>query len=298
MMKDWVDHITEEDKKRGQQYLFNFSNQLGDWLALDGRTEQSNAGATDEYYLGSCYYAESVRKTAEAAKVLGLTEDEDYYRELHENIKTAIINEYYSPTGRLAIDTQTGYIAALYTKTYPNRQRVIDGLKSRLYKDCYKIKAGFCGAPLMCRVMADNDMQEEAMYFLLQNDYPGWMHCIDLGATTIWERWNSVLDDGHLSGTMMNSLNHYAFGSVTEFLYRNVAGFQPTAAGCRSAVISPIVNAKIRHMDMTYHSASGKWNVFWKLEKDGKVTVRVEVPFGCTAKIGLPFYPEEKISEK
>ncbi len=294
MMKDWVDYITEEDKKRGQQYLFNFSNQLGDWLALDGRTQQSNAGATDEYYLGSCYYAESVKKTADAAAVLGLAEEEAYYRDLHEKIKAAVINEYYTSTGRLAIDTQTGYIAALYTKTYPNRQRVIDGLKSRLYKDCYKIKAGFCGAPLMCRVMAENDMQEEAMYFLLQNDYPGWMHCIDLGATTIWERWNSVLDDGHLSGTMMNSLNHYAFGSVTEFLYRNVAGFQPTEAGCRSAVISPIVNAKIGHMDMTYDSPAGKWNVYWNLEKDGHVTVRVDVPFGCTAKIGLPFYPEEE----
>ncbi len=131
----------------GQQYLFNFSNQLGDWFALDGRTEQSNAGATDEYYIGSCYYAKSVEMTADAAHALGRYEEEENYRDLYHKIKDAIIKEYYSATGRLAIDTQTGYIVALYTKIYPNKQKVIDGLKTRLYKDCYKIKGGFCGAP-------------------------------------------------------------------------------------------------------------------------------------------------------
>ncbi|MDO4647787.1 MAG: family 78 glycoside hydrolase catalytic domain [Eubacteriales bacterium] len=293
MMKDWVDKITRDDIARGQQYLYNFSNQLGDWLALDGRTEQSNAGSTDEYYIGSCYYAQSVKMAADAAHALELFEEEDKYRALHEKIKEAIIGEYYTSTGRLAIDTQTGYIVALYTETYPDKQRVVDGLKTRLYKDCYKIKGGFCGAPLMCRVLAENGLQEEALYFLLQEDYPGWMHCIDLGATTIWERWNSVLDDGHLSGTMMNSLNHYAFGSVVEFLYRNVAGFQPMEAGCSKVTIAPIVNQKLGHMDMTYLSPNGKWRVFWEIKKNGEVKVRLEVPFGCTAMVGLPFYPEE-----
>ncbi len=294
MMKAWVDKITKDDIARGQQYLYNFSNQLGDWLALDGRTEQSNAGATDEYYIGSCYYAESVRKTADAAHELELFEEEAAYRDLYEKIKEAIRREYYTATGRLSIDTQTGYIVALYTKTYPNKERVIEGLKTRLYKDCYKMKAGFCGAPLMCRVLAENGLQEEAMYFLLQEGYPGWIHCIDLGATTIWERWNSVLDDGHLSGTMMNSLNHYAFGSVVEFLYRGVAGFQPMEAGCKKVVIAPIVNKKIGAMDMTYLSSNGKWNVSWEINKAGEVTVDLEIPFGCTALVGLPFYPEEE----
>ena len=76
--------------------------------------------------------------------------------------------------------------------------------------------------------MAENGMEEEAFYFLMQEDYPGWMHCIELGATTIWERWNSVLDNGLLSGTMMNSLNHYAYGAIVEYLYRDVAGLKGT----------------------------------------------------------------------
>lgn len=113
------------------------------------------------------------------------------------------------------------------------------GLKARFYKDCYKLKGGFTGAPILCRVLAENGFEEDAFYFLLQEDYPGWMHCINLGATTIWERWNSVLDDGHLSGTMMNSLNHYSYGSVVEYLYRDVAGLKALEPGFKKALITP-----------------------------------------------------------
>lgn len=133
MMKDWVDKITREDQKRGQKYLYDFGNQLGDWLALDGRTEQSMKGGTDDYYIGCCYYAMSVQKTADAAKALGCLEDEKYYRTLYEKIREAVIREYYSESGRL-------------------------------YRDCYKMKGGFVGAPVMCKVMAENGMEEEALH--------------------------------------------------------------------------------------------------------------------------------------
>lgn len=290
MMKDWVDKITKEDKARGQRYLFDYGNQLGDWLALDGRTQQSMKGGTDEYYIGSCYYAASAKKTADAAHVLGYKEDEAYYRDLYDKIYEAILKEYFSETGRLCIDTQTAYIVALYFGIYKEKERIVEGLKNRLYKDCYKLKGGFVGAPIMCRVMAENGMEEEAFYYLLQEGYPGWMHCVNLGATTIWERWNSVLDDGHLSGTMMNSLNHYSFGAVVEYLYRDVAGLKALEPGFKKALITPLMNQKLKYMEMKYDSAAGTYRVNWKILSDGMVKVQVEVPFDCSAVIGLPFY--------
>ena len=293
MMKDWVDKITREDQKRGQKYLYDFGNQLGDWLALDGRTEQSMKGGTDDYFIGSCYYAMSAGKLADAAKALGYTEDEAYYRDLQEKIKAAVLKEYFSETGRLGIDTQTAYIVALYSGIYKEKERVVEGLKSRLYKDCYKMKGGFVGAPIMCRIMAENGLEEEAFYFLLQEGYPGWMHCINLGATTIWERWNSVLDNGQLSGTMMNSLNHYSFGAIVEYLYRDVAGLKAIEPGFKKALITPLMNQKLKFMKMEYESVYGTYKVEWKIQKDGMIKVHVEVPFGCTAVIGLPFYEGE-----
>lgn len=290
MMKEWVDKITREDQRRGQKYLYDFGNQLGDWLALDGRTEQSMKGGTDDYFIGSCYYAMSTGKLADAARELGYEEDAEYYHELQAKIKEAVLKEYFSDTGRLGIDTQTAYIVSLHSRIYKEKERVVEGLKSRLYKDCYKMKGGFVGAPIMCRIMAENGLEEEAFYFLLQEGYPGWMHCINLGATTIWERWNSVLDNGQLSGTMMNSLNHYAFGAVVEYLYRDVAGLKAIEPGFKKALITPLMNQKLKFMKMEYDSVYGTYKVEWKIRKDGMVNVHVEVPFGCSAVIGLPFY--------
>ncbi len=290
MMKAWVDKITREDQARGQRYLFDFGDQLGDWLALDGRTTQSMKGGTDDYFIGSCYYAMSAEKTADAAKALGLLEDEAYYRELHENIRKAVLEEYFSPTGRLCVDTQTGYIVSLYSGIYKEKERIIEGLKKRLHKDCYQLKGGFVGAPVMCRVMAENGLTEEAFYFLLNEDYPGWLHCVNLGATTVWERWNSVLDDGMISGTMMNSLNHYSFGTVMEFLYRDVAGLKALEPGFCRVQIAPLVNRKLRFMKMSCESAYGTYRVEWEIKKDGKLRVLVEVPFQCTAEVRLPLF--------
>ena len=297
MMRDWVDKITREDKARGQRYLFDFGNQLGDWLALDGRTEQSMKGGTDDYFIGSCYYAESVRLTAEAARALGYADEETAWRALYEKIRGAIFQEYYSASGRLCIDTQTGYLVALRFGLYPDKQRVLEGLKSRLYKDCYKLKGGFVGAPMFCRVLAENGLIDEAFYFLLQHGYPGWMHCVDLGATTIWERWNSVLDNGLLSGTMMNSLNHYAFGAVVEYLYRDVAGLSALEPGFRRARIAPQLNQKLKYCRLRYDSAYGLYTVDWTIEQNGEASLRVTVPFGCSAVVVLPCCdaaPQEK----
>ncbi len=290
MMKDWVDWITARDMERGQRYLYDFGNQLGDWLALDGRTPQSMEGGTDAYFIGSCYYAMSAEKTANAAGILGKKEEEAYYRALHEKIRQAILREYFTETGRLAVDSQTGYLVALYAGIYREKERVIADFRKRLFKDCYKLKGGFVGAPLMCRIMAENGMEEDAFYFLLQEEYPGWMHCINLDATTIWERWNSVLDNGMLSGTMMNSLNHYAYGSVVEYLYRDVAGLKPLVPGYKKALITPLVNGRLRYMKMSYDSACGMYRIAWEISSDGTVHVRIEVPFGCSAVIALPFF--------
>ncbi len=297
MMKDWVDKITKEDQARGQRYLFDYGNQLGDWLALDGRTEQSMKGGTDDYFIGSCYYAMSTKMVADAARSLNYAADAAYYDALYQKIYQAILKEYYTETGRLSIDTQTGYLVALYAGIFKDKERVVSGLKERLYKDCYKMKGGFVGAPVMCKVMADNGMEEEAFYFLLQEEFPGWMHCINLGATTVWERWNSVLDDGTMSGTMMNSLNHYAYGSVVEFLYKNVAGIRALEPGFKKVQISPLINQNLNYVKASYDSVYGTYRVEWRIKKDGRVHALVEIPFGCTALVGFPFYPGEAVGE-
>lgn len=288
LMKDWVDWIIAQDQEHGERHLWNFGFHFGDWLAQDGVTPQSMKGGTDDYFVASIYYYASVLKLAKAAGILEKTEERRRYCQKAEQIYKAILAEFFSPNGRLVIDTQTGYLISLRFGVYVNKERIIEGLKVRLKKDCYKIKGGFVGAPMMCQVLAENGMEDLAYYILFQEGFPGWMHCIKLGATTIWERWNSVLDDGSISGTGMNSLNHYAYGSVMEYVYRHIAGINETEPGFQSVHFAPQINSKLSYVNYSYDSVSGKYVSNWRINADRTVTVHFEVPFGCTAVALLP----------
>ena len=288
LMKDWTEHLIRDDIAHGDRKLWDFGFQFGDWLALDGITPQSFKGGTDDGFVASCYYYASVAKTAQAAGILGMSVDADRYEAHASKIKAAILNEYFSPAGRLCIDTQTAYVLALRFGIYKDVNKIKQGFKKRLKKDCYRIKGGFLGATSMLQTMAKNGMEREAAFFLFQRDFPGWFHCIDLGATTIWERWNSVLDDGTISGTGMNSLNHYAYGSVMEYVYRYLAGTCPEEAGFTRVKFAPQLTWRLNHLKYSYDSVSGKYTSEWEILPDGRVRVRFTVPFNCTALAVLP----------
>ncbi len=288
LMKDWVDWITAGDKRRGQTYLYNFAFTFGDWLAMDGVTEQSMKGGTEDAYVASVYYYASTRKLARAAAVLGNAEDAEKYSGLAIHIREAILNEYFTPSGRLAVDTQAGYIIALHFGIWREKAVLEAGLRSRLKRDGNRIRCGFVGAPLICETLAENGMMDLAMHLFLQEKFPSWLHCVNLGATTIWERWNSLLDDGRISGTGMNSLNHYAYGSVVNFAVRCIAGFTQLEPGCRRVRIAPAPDARLGKMDLTYVSASGKYIANWRIRKDGKILLHYEIPFDCQAEVVLP----------
>ncbi len=294
MMKEWVDYIIRVCKENGGKDLWNFGFHFGDWLAQDGISPQSMKGGTDDYLIASVYYYASACKTAEAASILGFESDEAFYTKKADAIKKAILNEYFTPNGRLAITTQTAYMICLKYGIYHSKEKVIADLKERLRKDCYKIKGGFVGAPIMCQVLAENGMEDIASYILFQEGFPGWMHCVNLGATSIWERWNSVLDDGTISGTEMNSLNHYAYGSVMEYVYRYMAGISEAAPGFSQVRFAPQLNNKLKWMEYSYDSISGRYTSKWSINEDGTVTITFEVPFGCSAVAVLPSSDEEE----
>lgn len=287
LMKDWVDYVYRADQARGQKNLYDFGFQFGDWLALDGSTEQSTFGRTDSGFVCSAYYYASTQYAAEAAKKLGLEEAEGYEKRA-KDIRNAILNEYFTPTGRLAVDTQTGYLVALKFGLYLDKQRILDGWNHRFKQDLYRLKGGFVGATMMNCVLADHEMTDQAYDLLFYEGFPSWLYAVNLGATTIWERWNSVLPDGTISGTGMNSLNHYSYGSVVEFLYRHAAGIIPLAPGFKRVRIAPKPDIRLERMQCVYDSASGKYVSNWNIEMDGSLTFHIEVPFDCEAEIILP----------
>ena len=290
LMKDWVDYISREmNRQYGKNVgIWDFTFHFGDWLALDGANEQSVKGGTSEGYLATMYYYRSASIVAEISEELGKTEEAEIYIKLAEEIKECLLYEYFTPAGHLSIVTQAAYVVALKFGVYRDKDVLVKDFLKLLEKHDYKIKCGFVGAPLLCQVLSECGQSNLAYRFLLQKGFPSWLYAVDLGATTIWERWNSILPDGSISGTGMNSLNHYSYGSVIEFLYAYAAGLRPAKAGYEHVVIAPEPNGRLRFLNCTYQSPAGAYVVNWKLKDNGDIAVHLEIPFGCNAEVTLP----------
>ena len=290
LMKNWIDYIVNEMQSHyGKPYgIWDFTFHFGDWLALDGPDEQSVKGATSDGYLATVYYYKSTSIVAEIAEKLGNETDARYYKELAAQIKDCLLYEYFTPAGHLSINTQAAYVVALRFGIYRNKETTISDFLELLELNQYKIKCGFVGAPLLCQVLSECGHSELAYRFLLQEGFPSWLYAVNLGATTIWERWNSLLEDGSISGTGMNSLNHYSYGSVIEFIYAWSAGLRPTKAGFQHVTIAPLPNIHFGKLDCSYLSPNGNYIVNWNIKPDGLLSVHIEVPFDCTATITLP----------
>lgn len=302
VMQRWVERMRRDDEEDGGRGLWLQGRQLGDWLALDKpdpKDAESPFGATDLQYTASCFYYYSASLTSKAAKALNYVVDAEDYRALSEKIKKAVISEYFNPDGTFKIEgTQTACVLSLFFGIYPEGKKdaVLSQLKSRLKAKNWHLDTGFCGTPFLCRVLSDNGANDVAYTLFLNDDYPSWLYEVKLGATTVWERWNSLLPDGKISGTGMNSLNHYAYGSIVDWMYRNMVGFCPDEEqpGYKRAAICPMPDPRIKSVRMEMDTASGLYKVSWEYQGD-KLSYQVTVPFDCTADILLPDGRVEKV---
>ncbi len=293
-MRAWVDWIHQQDVKSGDRGLWTTGFHYGDWLSLDNPNKGSSFGGTETAYLCSAYYRYSAQLVANAACVLGYAEDVAHYQTLSNRVAEAMRREYFTPTGRCAVPTQTAMVLALDMHLCPEwaRNRIAQDLKNRLVLDGMKLKTGFLGTPGLCPTLSEMGLHEYACRLFMNDEMPGWLYEVGMGATTIWERWNSVLPDGKISDTGMNSLNHYAYGSIAAWMYRYLCGMQSVAPGYRALVLRPRACRGLSHAMATFDSPLGTIRCGWRKLEGDTVRVEVEVPFGATATLSLPDQPD------
>lgn len=299
-MKAWVDYIKRNDDENGSNRLWNTGFHFGDWLALDGENPHSPTGGTEETFIASAYYFYSARIVSKAAKILGMNDVSKEYEELSSEVRKSIIDEYLTKNGRLALKNQTAYILALYMDLIPNehRKRVVDDLNKRILNDKGYLKTGFVGTPYICRVLSENGYNEMAYKLLLNKECPSWLYPVTMGATTVWERWNSVLPDGKISGTDMNSLNHYSYGSIVEWMYRNMSGINPMEEnpGFKKIKLAPMPDYRFKYVKAKFNSPMGLYRSEWIVEENGSLSFEFEVPFNSEAELILPDVDLKSIS--
>lgn len=286
-MKAWISYI----KKQGDHlYLWNTGFHFGDWLALDAKPD-SYVGATDRAYIATAFYAYSTSLVKRTAKVLGHEEDYHYFAELEENILKAFADEYITPNGILAVPTQTAHLLALMFDLVDNKskERIVEKLEELLKETDYHLTTGFVGTPYLNHVLTENGLNDAAYTLLFQKDYPSWLYQITKGATTIWEHWDGIKEDGTFWSDDMNSFNHYAYGAIGDWLYRKVAGLElnEEVPGFKKFTIKPYVGEGLDWVEATHESMYGLIKSAWKKDENGNMTLEVIVPPNTEANIQL-----------
>jgi alpha-L-rhamnosidase len=285
-MKGWVDFITS---RCGSNGLWQSGFQYGDWLALDKEESADRTGATDKYLVANAFYAYStdiVRKTAE---ILNKVEDAEKYNNLYLKIKKTFNEEYITATGRMVSETQTGCILATYFDLAEEKykERILKSLEGNIANHKNHLSTGFVGTPYLCHTLTENNLHDLAGTLFLREDYPSWLYSVKKGATTIWERWNSIMPNGDFDVSGMNSLNHYAYGSIGDWMYRRLAGINQMEPGYKKILIKPQFIKGITFVEASFKSVYGEIKSAWSC-KNKLIKVDIEIPANTTAIIYLP----------
>ncbi|HEY9329247.1 MAG TPA: family 78 glycoside hydrolase catalytic domain [Streptomyces sp.] len=286
MAKAWVDLVA---RLAGPTRLWDTGVQLGDWLDPAAPPDDPAAGRTDRYLVATAYFAHSARHLALAAAELAEQEDAAHYSVLADEVAGAFRRRYVTPSGRLTSDSATAYAIALGFDLLTAEQRAPAGdrLAELVLADDARISTGFVGTPLICDALTEAGHLDVAYRLLLQTECPSWLYTVTMGATTIWERWDSLRPDGTLNPGGMTSFNHYALGAVADWLHRTVGGITATAPGYRSMAFRPRPGGGITWATTRHETPYGTASLSWELAATG-LTARITVPDGCTATAELP----------
>ena len=296
MMRRWVEYMRT---KGAEEYLWLGGWHFGDWLAMDAG-EDSYEGATSRDFIGSAFYAYSTKLLVRAGEVLG--KDMTEYRRLYEKILAAFrarftVNgmplEQTPPEGskntvRSAM-TQTGIALILQFGlcAEEEKQPLADRLEQLIHDFGDRMSTGFIGTPYILHALSNHGKTELAYRLLFNEDNPSWLYSVNHGATTIWEHWNGIKEDGSFWSTDMNSFNHYAYGAVGDWLYGVAAGIQPAEAGYRKVTFAPVPDRRLGYVDCSLDTPHGRLESRW-YARDDRIYYEFTVPAGVEAVVILP----------
>ncbi|SDD47249.1 family 78 glycoside hydrolase catalytic domain [Auraticoccus monumenti] len=286
-MRAWVDHEVE---LADDDLVWRRGFQFGDWLDPTAPPDDPAAAQVDADLVATAHLVRSAEIVGLAAAVVGQQDLAARYDDLAARARRAFADEYVTRNGRVMSDSPTGYALALEWALLPEpEQRTAAGrrLADLVRSSGFRISTGFVGTPLMTDALTSVGELDVAYRLLLQTGCPSWLYPVTMGATTVWERWDSMLPDGTINPGQMTSFNHYALGAVADWMHRTVAGLAPDAPGYRRIRIAPRPYAALTSASARHRTPYGTAEVSWRRE-GGRLRVSATVPVGSTAVVDLP----------
>ena len=296
MMQKWVEYMHAFGP---EEYLWLGDHHYGDWLAMD-HGEDSYVGATSTDLIACAYFAYSTSLLIKAGRALG--KDVTHYEEMYARIVDAFRARYLEggvlrqypdlhPNGQKnpPNETQTAYALILYFGLCEERDRArfAARLAEMIRENGDRMTTGFVGTPYLLHALSENGYTDVAYGLLFQDKTPSWLYSVKHGATTMWEHWNSLKEDGSFWSTDMNSFNHYAYGAVFDWIFGAVAGIVPVTPAYGEIRIAPHPDRRLGFADTSIESRKGRIRVHWYY-KGETVYYEVEIPHGVTAQMTLP----------
>lgn len=286
-MRSWIDRVAARATP-ARLWLGGF--QLGDWLDPTAPPDDPYRTESDPDVVATAHFARSTFIFAEISRILGETNTAKQYSALADEIRTAFAHAYITPAGRVSSDSQTVYALAIQWDLLPQREqrefagkRLADLVRAR----DFRIGTGFVGTPLIADALTATGHAHVAHRLLFQTACPSWLYPVTMGATTVWERWDSMLPDGSINPGEMTSFNHVALGSIADWIHRSIAGLAPLSPGYRELLIEPRPPANLSAASARHITPYGEARVEWR-RVSGRFRLSVTVPVGATAKVRLP----------
>lgn len=264
-------------------YVFQLMFQFGDWCAPYGSVP---GWLKKGPWVGTAYYANSCRLMGEIAGVLGREKDSKHYAALADKVAAAFRKVFLDESGRMKEEFQTGYVLPLYFNLADGEARRVmaERLWALIEENGVHLNTGFTATPYILFALADNGFADEAYQLLLQDGDPSWLYQIRHGATTLWEQWGAVQEDGSIKEA---SLNHYAYGAVGDFFYRRICGLEPVEAGYRKFIVKPVPGGDLGFAECEHRCPFGLIRVRWE-RGDGAFRLWITVPVNTTCEVVLP----------
>ncbi|OQD57917.1 alpha-L-rhamnosidase [Streptomyces phaeoluteigriseus] len=286
-MRDWVDAV---DRIAGPGRIWGEGFQFGDWLDPAAPADDPGRAMTSSRLVATAYFAHSARLLARTAHLLEEKDDAERYHALAESVRDAFLGRFHGGGGRLTEETQTAYALALSFRLIEHdAERAEAGrrLAALVAEGGHRIGTGFLGTPLVCDALTETGHVDTAYRLLTQRSRPSWLYQVDMGATTVWERWDSMLPDGRVNPGEMTSFNHYAFGAVADWIHRTVAGLAPAGPGYRRLLVRPRPGGGLTWARAAHETPYGRAETGWRIE-GGTLLVELLVPPRVTALVDLP----------
>jgi alpha-L-rhamnosidase len=282
-------HVRAIERVLSPTGLWDTGYQFGDWLDPDAPPEAPDQVKADPSVVAQACAYRSVRMAADIAGILGRDAEQREFAALAERLRAAF-TEHYVEGGRVRSDCTTVYALAIVFDLLGEADRAAAGerLAELVEAAGFRISTGFAGTPFVTDALTDTGHVDAAYRLLLQRENPSWLYSVVMGATTVWERYDSMLPDGTINPGEMTSFNHYALGAVADWMHRTIGGIAPLEPGYRRILLAPQPGGGLTSASASLATRHGRVAIDWRIEDDGRLVVDVEVPAGATALLRLP----------